>query len=37
MRLESMQFCLLLMPELLISIEEDPHQKAFSTIEKLVR
>ena len=32
-----MQFCLLLMPELLISIEEDPHQKAFSTIEKLVR
>ena len=32
-----MQFCLLLKPGLLISIEEDPHQKAFITVEKLVR
>ena len=36
MRLESMQFCLYLRPGVLVSIEEDPHPKAFGIVEKLV-
>ena len=37
MRLESMQFCLLLKPGLLISVEEDPHKKAYERVENMVR
>lgn len=36
MRLESMQFCLLIKPGLLISIEEDPSKNALKSVENLV-
>ena len=37
MRLESMQFCLLLKPGLLVSVEEDPYKKAFKRVEDVVK